>query len=52
MRVLVTKSDDSSPERRSLKIVASREVKLFLFIVEIMFRRVDLFFAKLGQWSK
>ena len=34
------------------RVVASQEVKLFSFIVETMFRRVDLSFVKLGQWSK
>ena len=30
---------------------ASQEVKLLSFIVETMFRRIDLSFVKLGQWS-
>ena len=34
------------------RVVASQEVKLFSFIVETMFRRVDLSFVKLGHWSK
>ena len=52
IRVLVFKSRDSSPLRRSLTIEASREVKLFSFIVETMFSRIDLSFVNLGQWSK
>ena len=41
MRVLVYKSNDSSPQKRSLTTRASQEVKLFLLIVETMFGRVD-----------
>ena len=41
-----------SPKRKTLTIVASQELKLFSFIVETLFMRVDLSFLKLGQGSK
>ena len=52
IKVLVSKSKDSSPLRRRLTIETSQEVKLLSFIVETMFRRIDLSFVKLGQRSK
>ena len=48
IRVLVIKFNILSPYKRILTMVVSQEVKLFLFIVETMFRRVDLSFVKLG----
>ena len=52
IRMLVPKSKDLSPLKRSLTIEASQEVKLLMLIVKTMFRRIDLSFVKLGQWSK
>ena len=52
IRVLASKSKDSSPLRRILTIEVSQVVKLFLFIVAKLFRSIDLSFVKLGQWSK
>ena len=52
MKVLVTKSINSSPQGRSLTIVASQEVKLSLFIVKTMFPGIGLSFLKLSKWSK
>ena len=51
IRMLVPKSKDLSPLRRSLTIEASQEVKLLL-LIKTMFRRIDLPSVKLGQWSK
>ena len=49
-RVLVTKP--TSPWRRSLTTLAPQEAKISLFILETVFKRTDLSFVKLGQWSK
>ena len=46
------KSNDSPPWGTNLTTVLSQEVKRTLFIVKTVFRRINLSFIKLVQWSK
>ena len=52
IRVFVTKSNESSPLRRSLITEVSQEGNLSLVNLETLFRRNDLSLIKLGQWSE
>ena len=49
--VFVTKSNESSPYRRSLITEVSQEGNLSLVNLKTLFRRSDLSFIKSGQWS-
>ena len=52
IRLFVTKSNESSPQRRSLITEMSQEGNLSLVNLETLFRRSDLSFIKLVQWKK
>ena len=52
IRLFVTKSNESSPQRRSLITEVSQEGNLSLVNLETLFRRSDLSFIKLVQWKK
>ena len=52
IRLFVTKSNESSPQRRSLITEVSQEGNLSLVNLETLFRRNDLSLIKLGQWSE
>ena len=52
MKVFVTKSNKSSPQRKSLITDVSQKDNLSLVNLEVLFRRSDLSFIESGQWIK
>ena len=52
LRVFVSKSNKPPPKRKILITKVSLERNLSFANFEVLFRRSDLSFIRLGQWSK